>query len=176
MLDTLKAVQLLDRFYIFTNNKKGYLSKDCIAEAAELVGILPAEAIGMSSFYEMFKHEPSGKYSINICQGISCYLSKAEELIQHCEKALNIQVGQTTEDGMFSLQAVECIAACSEAPCLQTNYRYHYKQTPESFDELINQLKTDNDIPHHGTLSRVQQDDQKDDQKDLKKRWGRIKI
>lgn len=138
--------------------QEGYLSNEAIAEAADVVGILPAEAKGMSSFYEMFKHEPGGKYRINVCQGISCYLAGAEELIEHCEESLEVQVGQTTQDGMFTLEAVECIAACTEAPCLQTNYRYQYKQTSEDFDALIEQLRADAlDVPTHGVLSRVYQ-------------------
>lgn len=137
--------------------QEGYLSNEAIAEAADSVGILEAEAMGMCSFYEMFKREPGGKYRINICNSISCHLSGSEELIESCEKTLGIQVGQTTPDKMFSLEAVECIAACSEAPCLQTNYRYHIKQNPESLEAIIEQLRTDSlkDVPPHGVLSQV---------------------
>ncbi len=139
--------------------QQGWLSKEAISEAAGLVGILPAEALGMCSFYEMFKREPGGKYRINICQGISCYLAGAEEIIEHCETTLGITAGQTTADGMFSLETVECIAACTEAPCLQTNYRYHYKQDTQSLDALVGRLKEGNeDIPPAGTLSTLHQE------------------
>ncbi|MGI9598235.1 MAG: NADH-quinone oxidoreductase subunit NuoE, partial [Acidimicrobiales bacterium] len=105
----------------------GYVANDAMEHLAELLGITPAEVLGTCSFYEMFKREPVGRYMINICTNISCQLNGGEELLHHAEERLGIKPGGTTEDGLFTLEDVECIAACTEAPCLQVNYRYEYR-------------------------------------------------
>lgn len=137
----------------------GYVTEDAMAHIAELVGVTPAEVLGTCSFYEMFKLEPVGRYMINICTNISCQLMGGEELLHHAEERLGIRPGGTTEDGMFTLEDVECIAACTEAPCLQVNYRYEYNVDNERFDALIDELArgSRHDIPAHGTLGRVRQ-------------------
>ena len=91
----------------------------------------PAEVLGTASFYEMFKREPVGDYVVNVCTNISCMLLGGEELLHHLEHRLGIKAGSTTADGKFTLEDVECIAACTEAPCLQVNYRYFHKITHE---------------------------------------------
>ncbi len=137
----------------------GYVADDAMAHIAELVGVTPAEVLGTCSFYEMFKRHPVGKYLINICTNISCQLNGGEELLHHAEEALGVRAGGTTDDGLFTIEDVECIAACTEAPCLQVNYRYEYRLGSGDFDHLIEQLRDGQrpDIPAHGTLARVRQ-------------------
>jgi len=137
----------------------GYVADDAMEHLAELVGITPAEVLGTCSFYEMFKREPVGRYMINICTNISCQLNGGEELLHHAEETLGIRPGGTTEDGMFTLEDVECIAACTEAPCLQVNYRYEYRLDNSDFDDLIADLRAGSrpEVPNHGTLARVRQ-------------------
>ncbi|MEM8621502.1 MAG: NAD(P)H-dependent oxidoreductase subunit E [Actinomycetota bacterium] len=138
----------------------GYVTTDAMEHIAELIGITPAEVYGTASFYEMFKFEPVGKYCINVCTNISCQLLGAWELLEHAEERLGIKSGSTTADGMFSVEDVECIAACTEAPALQVNYRYRYRVTNEDFDALVDDLRNgslDDEIPPHGTLARVRQ-------------------
>jgi NADH-quinone oxidoreductase subunit E len=137
----------------------GYVAADAMEHIAELVGVTPAEVLGTCSFYEMFKREPVGRYVVNICTNLSCQLLGAEELLHHAEHSLGIRPGGTTEDGLITLEDVECIAACTEAPCLQVNYRYEHRVTPEDFDRLVDDLRAGQrpDIPDHGTLQRVRQ-------------------
>ena len=137
----------------------GYISDEAMQHIAELVDVSPAEVLGTCSFYEMFKREPVGKFLVNICTNISCQLLGGEELLHHAERTLKIKPGATTDDGLFTLEDVECLAACTEAPCLQVNYRYINKVTTAEFDHLISDLRTDmrRDIPLHGTLGRVRQ-------------------
>ena len=115
----------------------GYVADDAMEHIAELVGVTPAEVLGTCSFYEMFKRHPVGKYMVNICTNISCQLTGGEELLHHAEKTLGIRPGGTTEDGLFTLEDVECIAACTEAPCMQVNYRYEYRLSNEDFDRHL---------------------------------------
>ena len=140
--------------------QEGLVSRDAMVQIAELLGVTAAEVYGTASFYEMFKFEPIGRYCINICTNISCQLVGAWELLEHAEHTLGVKAGSTTDDGMFTLEDVECIAACTEAPALQVNYRYRYKVTPNGFDELVDDLsegRLTDEIPPHGTLARVRQ-------------------
>ncbi len=137
----------------------GWVTDDAMAHIAELVGVSAAEVLGTCSFYEMFKRHPVGDYHVNICHGISCHLLGADELLHHAENSLGVKGGGTTDDGKFTVEGVECIAACTEAPCLQVNYRYVDKVTPDHFDELIDDIRSGDrpDIPPHGTLAKVRQ-------------------
>jgi NADH-quinone oxidoreductase subunit E len=137
----------------------GYVSNEAMEHLAELVGTTPAEVLGTCSFYEMFKREPVGRYLINVCTNISCQLNGGEELLARAVEILGIRPGGTTEDGMFTLEDVECIAACTEAPCLQVNYRYAGRVDTGALERLIDELRRGarTDIPQHGTLALVRQ-------------------
>jgi NADH-quinone oxidoreductase subunit E len=138
----------------------GYISNDAIKHIGELVGATSAEILGTATFYEMFKFEPVGKYLINICTTMSCALLGAEELMHHAEHTLDIKAGSTTPDGLFTLEHAECQAACTEAPCLQVNYRHRYRVTAADLDALIDDLRErrlDGEVPPHGTVARVRQ-------------------
>jgi NADH-quinone oxidoreductase subunit E len=137
----------------------GWVTDDAMEHIAELVEVTPAEVIGTCTFYEMFKRKPVGKYMVNICTNISCQLLGGEELLHHAEHTLGIKAGSTTRDGLFTIEDVECIAACTEAPCLQINYRYFHKITTDEFDRVVDDLRAGrrDDIPPHGTLAKVRQ-------------------
>ena len=138
----------------------GYVTNEAMSHIGELVGASSAEVFGTASFYEMFKFEPVGKYLINICGTMSCALLGAEELMHHAEERLGIKMGSTTADGKISLERAECQAACTEAPCLQVNYRYRYRVTPDQLDSLIDDLSAGNlssEIPAHGVVASVRQ-------------------
>ena len=139
----------------------GYVADDAMEHIAELIGVTPAEVLGTCSFYEMFKREPVGEYLVNVCSNISCMLLGGEELLHHLEERLDIKAGSTTADGTFTLEDVECIAACTEAPCLQVNYRYFHKVTTADADALLEDLRNGrraHEVPKHGTLARVRQE------------------
>jgi NADH-quinone oxidoreductase subunit E len=138
----------------------GWVTEDAMEHIAELLHLEPAEVLGTCSFYEMFKREPVGRYLINVCAGISCMLRGSDELLHHAEQTLGITPGSTTDDGMFTLNEVECIAACDGAPCLAVNYRYRLDVSNVAFDALVDDLRNGrllNEIPNHGTTTRVRQ-------------------
>jgi len=138
----------------------GYVTDEAMEHIAELVGVTPAEVVGTCSFYEMFKRHPVGQYLVNVCTNIACMLVGGEELLHHLEERLGVRAGATTPDGMFTLEDVECIAACTEAPCLTVNYRYFHRITTEEADRLLDDLRAGrraHEIPKHGTLARVRQ-------------------
>ncbi len=136
----------------------GWVTDDAMRHIAELTGTTPAEVKGTGSFYEMFKFHPVGKYMVNVCTNLSCQLLGGEELLEHAEATLGVKAGGTTADGMFTIEDVECIAACTEAPCLQVNYRYKLRVSNDDFDQLIDDLRHGRTgIPEHGTLATVRQ-------------------
>jgi NADH-quinone oxidoreductase subunit E len=138
----------------------GYVTREAMVHIGELVGVTSAEVYGTASFYEMFRFEPIGKYLINICGTMSCALMGAHDLMHRAEQKLGVKVGGTTSDGMITLAHAECQAACTEAPCLQVNYRYRYRVTPDEVETLIDDLyagRLSEEIPPHGTLARVRQ-------------------
>ena len=140
--------------------QEGYVTREAMVNIGELVGVTSAEVYGTASFYEMFRFEPVGKYLINICGTMSCALMGAHELMHRAEEKLGVKAGGTTSDGLITLAHAECQAACTEAPCLQVNYRYRYRITPEQVEQLIDDLRAGRlaeEIPPHGTLARVRQ-------------------
>ena len=138
--------------------QEGWVTDEAMTQIGELVGTTSAEVLGTCSFYEMFKRHPVGKYVINICTTMSCALMGAGELMEHAESRLGVRPGSTTSDGLFTLEGAECQAACTEAPCLQVNYRHQYRVTTDQFDELVDELASSSHaVPDHGVLSQIRQ-------------------
>ena len=136
----------------------GWLTPEAMVDIAGLVGVTPGEVLGTASFYDMLHTEPVGKYVVAVCTNIACLLGGAAELLEHAEDSLGIGAGGTTPDGTVTLEEAECLADCDRTPCVQVNHRYVGAQTPESFDQLIADLRSgarDGEIPPHGTLIRV---------------------
>jgi len=138
----------------------GWVSPEAMEHVAELLDLTAADVLGTCSFYGMFKREPVGRWLVGVCTNISCLLLGGEELLHHAEESLGVRAGGTTTDGLFTLEDVECIAACTGAPCLQVNYRYVEDVTHEGFDRLVEDLRAgrlDDSVPAHGMLTRVRQ-------------------
>jgi NADH-quinone oxidoreductase E subunit len=89
------------------------------------------------TFYSMYSRKPIGKYKLQVCRTISCMLVGCQGITERISQKLGIQVGQTTPDGKFTLQEVECLGYCDLAPVLQVNFDYHEQVTPERVDEII---------------------------------------
>lgn len=137
----------------------GYLTEDAMEDIAELCGVSPAEVRGTASFYDMLHTEPVGTYVVAICTNIACMLNGAYDVLEHAESSLGIGVGQTTADGLFTIEDAECLAGCDKAPCIQVNHRFFGPLDAAGFDKLISDLKSGAlkaDVPNHGVLSRVE--------------------
>ncbi|HVA06936.1 MAG TPA: NAD(P)H-dependent oxidoreductase subunit E [Acidimicrobiales bacterium] len=136
----------------------GWLRPEAMTEIAELVGVTPAEVRGTATFYDMLHTEPVGTYVVAVCTNIACLLDGAQELLQHAESTLGVRAGGTTTDGVFTLEESECLADCDRTPCVQVNARFVGAQTPDSFDQLLADLRSGSladTVPPHGTLVRV---------------------
>ncbi|MHB1011900.1 MAG: NADH-quinone oxidoreductase subunit NuoE [Desulfobacteria bacterium] len=118
----------------------GYVSDEAIVYIAGLVGASPSEIEGVATFYTMYNRKPVGKYHVQICRNISCSLLGAEHLIEHVSKKLGVRPGETTPDGKFTLEKVECLGSCGTAPVMQVNDEYHENLTVESIDRILDNL------------------------------------
>src|SRR5438270_8969586 len=127
---------------LYTQDELGYLSEDAIAYIAKKVDLTDLEVRNVISYYSMLITKPRGKYNVQICTNIACMLRGGEELLEHCEHKLGIGHKGTTPDGVFSLEEVECIGACSWAPAAQVNYDFHENLTTEKMDGVLEQYRT----------------------------------
>ncbi len=114
-----------------------------IGDAAELTGLTPGEVESIASFYSLLFQRPIGKHVIQVCRTLACMLGGADELRAHIRARLGVSDGDTTSDGLFTYEEVECLAACDKAPCLQHNLHYHYNVTPAEFDKLLERWKAE---------------------------------
>ena len=126
---------------MYAQDEVGYVSEEVIDEVARRVDVRPIEVVEVIGYYSMLHRKPLGKYNVQVCTNISCMLRGADEMYEHACKKLGIKHKQTTPDGLFSLEEVECMGACCGAPAMQVNYDFHENLTPEKFDALIEELK-----------------------------------
>jgi len=122
----------------------GWLSSEVMDYVASILDIKPIEVYEVASFYSMYNLKPVGKCLLEVCQTGPCMLNGADDLVAHFEKKLNIKVGETTEDGMFTLKTVECLGSCGTAPMLQCGADYHENLDETKADALIEKLRADN--------------------------------
>ena len=122
---------------LYTQDELGQLPPDAIQEIAKRVGVTPLQIDEVIGYYSMLHRKPMGKYHVQVCTNISCLILGGEELLHHAEAKLGIGHKEVTADGVFSLEEVECIGACSWAPALQVNYDFHHKVTPEKLDRIL---------------------------------------
>ena len=138
-----QRTRLLTALYI-VQEQYGYLSDEAIQRVSERLNMHPQEVYSMASFYTLYKTEPTGKYVLQVCEGLSCFLADgADLLIDHLREKLAIEVGETTPDGLFTLQTVPCLAACGSSPAMRVNDQLHENLTREKVDALIKRLRGD---------------------------------
>ena len=121
----------------------GWLSAETMDYVASILKIRPVEVFEVASFYTMYNLKPMGKCVLEVCQTSSCWLNGAEDIVKYIEKKLNIKVGETTKDGMFSLKVAECLGSCGTAPMLQCGASYHENLTYEKVDAILETYKNE---------------------------------
>lgn len=122
--------------------KYGYIPKIAQTEIADYLGMPLAEVYGVITFYSRFTLTPKGKYNVSICLGTACFVKGSKELIERAKQKLGIEEGQTTPDGLFSLDATRCVGACGLAPVFTVNNEVYGKATVKKLDEVIDNLRS----------------------------------
>lgn len=120
-----------------------YLSQEAMDYVAKFLNVNPIEVYEVANFYTMYNTKPVGKYHIQVCKNISCYLRGSHDVIKELQNKLQIKTGETTKDNLFTLTEVECLAACEGAPAIQINDNYIENVGTEHVDKIINKLKLD---------------------------------
>ncbi len=115
----------------------GWLDVPVMDYVAQILSIKPIEVYEVATFYTMFNMKPVGKYVLEVCQTGPCMLNGSDDIMKHIRKTLNIQNGETTADGLFTLKPAECLGACGYAPMMQLGKFYHENLTKEKVDEIL---------------------------------------
>ncbi len=131
---------LLPALAVAQRENNGWLSPEVMAEVARVMGLLPAEVGSVASFYTLFNRRPVGRHLIQVCTNISCSLLGAEHIVEYLKSKLNVEVGQTTADGQFTLLEVECLGSCGTAPMMQVDDAYYENLTEERVDAILAEL------------------------------------
>lgn len=119
----------------------GYLPKDVMYHIAEKIGVTPAEIVGVATFYSQFRLTPIGKYLIMSCQGTACHVNGSERVSAAISEYLGIGNGETTEDGLFTLENVACLGCCSLAPVIMINGEAYGNLTPDSAVAVLKEIR-----------------------------------
>ena len=119
----------------------GYISLEVEAYVASLFGLSPAHVHEVVTFYTLFFRAPRGRHVIAVCHNLSCHLAGAPSILAHLRERLGIDVGETTDDGRITLQAVECLCACEAAPMMQVDDHYQLNLTPDRVDRILETLR-----------------------------------
>lgn len=118
----------------------GWLSTELLDAVADYLEMPPIAVYEVATFYSMYDLKPVGRHKICVCTNISCLLNGADHIVEHLERRLGIQLGETTPDGRFTLKEVECLCACAGAPMMQVDKTYHEHLTPAKVDEILRGL------------------------------------
>ena len=121
----------------FAQEKYGYLSKDVMEHVAQVTEVPAAEIYGVATFYSYFKHQPQGKYPISVCMGTACYIRGAAKILETIEDLLDIKIGETTADNLFTLGETRCIGACGLAPVLTVGDQVYGRVEPEQIKGIL---------------------------------------
>jgi NADH-quinone oxidoreductase E subunit len=127
----------------------GFIPAPPMTEVAEILDVLQGDVEQVVTFYRMYNMRPVGKFVVKVCDSISCYLRGSDELLALGSQKLGVPVGGTTPDGQITLGKIECLAACANAPCIHVNDEFVYDVTPETFEAILDELKTAKENPYY---------------------------
>ena len=128
---------LIPLLHMAQDANNGWLDVPVMDHVAELLGILPIEVYEVATFYTMFNMKPVGKYVFEVCITGPCMLNGSDQIVDYIKDTLNINAGETTPDGLFTLKPAECLGACGYAPMMQLGKHYREHLTKEKVDEII---------------------------------------
>src|SRR6202045_1181848 len=157
---------------MYGQDELGAVSDELIAEIAKRLGLNNVQVEETLAFYSMLHRKPIGKHHVQVCTNVACMLRGGAELLEHAKKRLEIGHKEVTKDGVFSLEEVECIGACTGAPAIQVNYDFYENVTPFNLDRLIEDLDKGKRPEPQGVISGALHERAKQETPLISKRWG----
>lgn len=121
--------------------RDGYLSREAITSIAKQLALPTSKVFGVATFYNQFRFQATGKYHIQVCRGTACHVKGSLGVLEAIQSELKVKPGQTTHDGVFSLEIVACLGACGLAPVICINGEFHARVTPASVRQLLESLR-----------------------------------
>lgn len=126
-------------------NVDGFLSKESIVKVGSYLNMPSSKIFGVATFYNQFRFQPNGKYHIQVCRGTACHVLGSVTVLQEMEKQLKVKAGETTRDGLFSIEVVACIGACGLAPVISVNGEFYARVNAKSLAGIIETYKNKED-------------------------------
>jgi NADH-quinone oxidoreductase subunit F len=157
---------------MYAQDEFGYINDELIAEIAQRLDLRTVQVEETLEYYSMLRRKPAGKHHVQVCTNVACMLRGGYELLDHAKKRLEIGNKQTTKDGAFSLEEVECIGACTGAPAVQINYDFYENLTPLKFDRIIEEIDKGKHPQPVGVISGALHERNKLETPLISKRWG----
>lgn len=151
-LHSAKVDEILERYYQpkreylipilqEVQEAQGYLSKEAVVRIGEFLKLPTSKIYGVATFYNQFRFQPKGKYHVMVCRGTACHVKNSSAILDALKQELKVQPGETTRDGLFSLEVVACIGACGLAPVISVNGEFHAKLTPEDISKVLDSYR-----------------------------------
>jgi NADH-quinone oxidoreductase E subunit len=122
-------------------NRYGYLSREHLDEVAQLLQVPTSTVSGVATFYHYFRLKPRGKYAISVCLGTACFVKGADKILEALRSELGIEIGETSSDGLFSLEESRCLGVCAMAPVVTINNRIYGNVSPKQVPEVLNRMR-----------------------------------
>jgi len=160
-----KRPPIMPALKVVQEHNGNYLSTEMMQAVAEYLDVPHIAVYEVATFYTMFNLDKMGKHVLSVCTNISCSLRGSNKVIEHLESRLNIKLGETTKDGLFTIKEVECMAACGGAPMLEVNKVYHENLTSEKIDQILSDIAS---IDIKKTKSGTKQETEKESLKETK--------
>lgn len=139
LLPTLHVIQ----------NEYGWIPHQAMMEVARFLGLTPAQVIDTASFYEEYWLKPKGEHLVQVCRSIACEFCGQKEITETCKRKLGIDVGETTEDGKFTLIELECLGSCGSAPAALIDEKLHENLTPAKMEQVLDEVARQPSHAHH---------------------------
>jgi NADH-quinone oxidoreductase E subunit len=140
-VDPGRRSMLLTALYV-AQAQNGYLTRQALERVADRLAMPAKDVMETASFYSMFHTEPVGRHLVQVCEGLSCHLAGgAERLLDYLQRKLQVQPGETTKDGLFTLQAVQCLASCGSSPAMRINDTLYEDLTTDQVDLILDELR-----------------------------------
>ena len=139
--DPAKRTMLLTALYV-AQEQNGYLTREALDRVAERLNTDLAQVYETATFYSMYRTHPSGRYVLQVCEGLSCHLAGGADLLaEYLQHKLHLRPGETTPDGLFSLELVECLASCGTSPAMRVNDTLYENLTIDRVEMILDELR-----------------------------------